>query len=171
VRSDAATQPPRRFVAKTTFSGPPLAPPPTGLPPLVNPPPIPEGARPDGIYVSANESAALPVNTNVNLANVGMPRGSYQVTAKLVAINDSQDAQISIACGITPTQGGPEGALVDYSSVTVAPQSRVPLSLMGTYSYPLTIGTPVLYVACRASAGTASVKWTKLVATPVGKIN
>ncbi len=160
------------LATRATLSGPPLAPAPTGQPRLNVPPPIPEGARPEGVYVASNESGTLPVNANTNLAKVGLPRGTYLVTAKLVAINDSQDAQISIACGITPTEGGgPDGAPIDYSSVTVAPQSRVPLTLMGTYTYPLTLGNPVLFVACRSSAGTASVKWTKLVATPVSKIN
>ena len=63
------------------------------------------------------------------------------------------------------------------SSSALSPAGREPLEAIllvggqGTRLRPLTIGTPVMYIACRSSAAGASARWSKLIATPVSKIN
>ncbi len=103
------------------------------------------------------------------ISPVGGPNGSYEIIAKVVVSNDSADNQISVACALS-TSPSADDTSIDYRSVTVAPQSRLPLTLLATHRYGLAVGTPVVWVACRSS-GPGSARWTKIVATPVSKIN
>ncbi len=168
------------LVGRSSLSGPgpgpgPKVPPaptftPPGPPTLPNPPTFPPGAKPDGAYVAALDTAVLPANQQVNVVRLALPpNGSYEIVAKVVVTNDSADNPISVACALS-TSPSADDTTIDYSSVTVAPQSRLPLTLLATYRYAFTVGTPVVWVACRSS-GPGSARWTKLVATPVSKIN
>jgi hypothetical protein len=125
----------------------------------------------DGAFVAQADNVAVGAGAPVNVAQLVLKPGQYVLNAKLVG-SIMTGPQVALACGLT-TQGTwtPQAAgEIDYSSVTIASDSRLPLSLAGTAKPSLPFGTPV-YLACRASAGsTVTVRWAKLVATAVTRV-
>ncbi len=139
-----------------------------------NPPTAPSIT--EGVFTVQSNQIAVGSDAPVVVAQVFLKPGQYVLDAKVVGVNDTQQ-QIALACGLTTVQpwAPQENGEIDYSSVTIAPQSRLPLSLVGTMSTATVRGVlpggVTLALACRSSSGPATVRWVRLVARAVPHIN
>jgi hypothetical protein len=127
-----------------------------------------------GVFVAQADHVVVGGASSVNVTQLWLKPGQYILSAKLVGTN-SDGKQTALACGLTTSSpwAASETGDFDYSSVTIAADSRLPMALEGSGVFKATtaLGTP-LYLACRAQQGsTVTVRWAKLVATAVPRIN
>lgn len=130
----------------------------------------------DGAFAAQANQVTVGADAPVNVAQLSLKPGQYVIHAKVVGTNGS-GPQIALACGLTTQSpwSPQENGEIDYSSVTIASESRLPLALTGTVNTATAkgttpIGTP-LYLACRSSGGTTNVRWARLVAQAVTHVN
>jgi hypothetical protein len=127
-----------------------------------------------GVFVTQADHVLVGGASSVNVAQLWLKPGQYILSAKLVGTN-AGGTQTALACGLTTSNpwAASETGDPDYSSVTIAPDSRLPMALQGSGVFKATtaLGTP-LYLACRAQPGsTVTVRWAKLMATAVPRVN
>jgi hypothetical protein len=136
---------------------------PQQLPRPTTPLPTPSGAAGEGLYVAGADRTAL--NTaDTPIANLTLPRGTYQVIARAVIAND-RDADGAANCRLRI--GSTE---LDYVSITLPPMSRREFMLLGVASTPGPLGARI-DLMCQSTPGiAASARWARIHALTVSRV-
>jgi hypothetical protein len=143
-------------------------------PGTINPPTTPSVT--EGAFIAQTNQVAVGADAPVVVTQMFLKPGQYLLDAKVVGVNGSQQ-QVALACGLTTVLpwAPQDNGEIDYSSVTIAPESRLPLSLVGTMSTATARGVlpggVTIALACRSSGGPVTVRWAKLTALAVPRIN
>ncbi|MBC7767876.1 MAG: hypothetical protein H7124_03745 [Phycisphaerales bacterium] len=125
--------------------------------------PTPQGAAGEGLYVAGADRVAIGTGDTA-VATLQIPRGAYQVVARLVLAND-RDSNGAVACSLS--SGGAE---IDYESVSVSPRSRADVTLLGVaISQSALLGRVDL--RCQATGETAATaRWARIHALAVSRV-
>ena len=138
---------------------------PSVIPP-VTPPPRTGGGK--GVYLAGYDRRLVSSNSDTEVVRLSIPSGMYWVTAKGVIANETKEA-LSVSCALHDGGGTSPTSALDYVSITVAPQQRSALTLMGRYVNKSR--RHEIALSCRGSTGSRPMaRWFKLSALSVDSI-
>ena len=136
---------------------------PRNVPPLQNVP-VATGAAGEGLYVASVERMNMSGETLV--AAVTVPRGTYQVIARVVLAND-RGSDGAVACKLALN-----GAEFDYASVSVGPRARQSITLVGVANAPANgIVASRVELRCQGTGNIAvTARWARIQALAVSRV-
>jgi len=136
-------------------------------------PKVTQFARAEGVYIASNDRINLSTGWSATeVLRLQLPSGRYLLQVKGVIANDTKE-QFAIGCGIQTERGRPLDSGLDYVSLTVDSQQRVPLSLLAGFINTGNFMQDV-YVSCKGSAASRGTnltgRWFRISALAVDRI-